>query len=33
MIKKLFFVTPRQGVETPWESKSKDIFYACGIKN
>ena len=25
-------MTPRQGVETPWESKAKDIFSACGVK-
>ena len=30
--KKTFFGYSRQGVETPWESKAKDIFYACGIK-
>ena len=30
--KNFLLVTPRQGVETPWESKAKDIFYACGIK-
>ena len=29
--KNFLLITPRQGVETPWESKAKDIFYACGI--
>ena len=28
---KYLLVTPRQGVESSWGSKAKDIFYACGL--